>query len=468
MSRTVSIALGWLLVISAQSCIVDDSFLDGKPCDSDNQCAGGYSCVVEACPDNPGYLCPLCRKPGSLDGGLDGADADGGQADGSDQSSDQPVSCDQTPPACKSIPECLDTQPECISGVWVCQTGYEPVERSCDGLDNDCDGATDQGLVCVLAGAATPDFVDGPASDARFNRPYGLATHPSGGIVVADRGNHSIRLVLANGAVSTLAGTGSYGNVEGPANQASFNDPVAVAIGLDDSILIADRLNHRIRQLSPDDQVSTYAGSGFADYLDGPVDTARFALPSGLAVASDGSIFVADTGNHCIRKISAGQVTTFSGKCEFPGTEDGSATQARYNSPTNILLLSDDYLIVTEESSHKLRHVSVDGSVASLAGTGNAGFKDGQPLEAQFWKPASCVWDAQETVVLIADSGNHRIRAFSIGTAVTTRLGSGNLGLDSGPPLEATFNNPNSLAFFEDGRLVIADSQNHVLRVLLP
>ncbi|MBW1806894.1 MAG: hypothetical protein JRJ87_01785 [Deltaproteobacteria bacterium] len=468
MRRIVSRALVFVFVAAAQSCVVDDSFLDGKPCDAENQCAGGYICVVEACPDNPGYLCPLCRTHASPDGSTDGGDSDGGPGDSADRGSDQPVSCNQTPPACKTIPECQETQPECISGVWVCQTGFEVVERSCDGVDNDCDGETDRGLVCILAGASTPDLVDGSASDARFNRPYGLATHPSGGIVVADRGNHSIRLVLADGSVSTLAGTGSYGNAEGPADQASFNDPIAVAIGLDNSILIADRLNHRIRQLSLDDQVSTYAGSGFADYLDGPVDTAKFALPSGLAVASDGSIFVADTGNHCIRKISAGQVTTFSGKCEFPGTEDGQATLARYNSPTNILLLSDDYLIVTEESSHKLRHVSIDGSVATLAGTGTAGFKDGQPLEAQFWKPAGCVWDSQETVILIADSGNQRIRAFSIGTAVTTRLGSGNLGLDSGLPLEATFNNPNSLAIFPDGRLVIADTQNHVLRVLMP
>jgi DNA-binding beta-propeller fold protein YncE len=215
--------------------------------------------------------------------------------------------------------------------------------------------------------------------------------------------------------------------------------------------------------------VTTLAGNGVADFKDGPVLEASFALPSSVAAADDGSLYVADTGNHCIRRIAADQVSTFSGKCEWPGLADGPAADARFNGPTDILLLDDGRLVVSEDSSHTLRIVETDGSVSTLAGTtGVAGFADGEPLSAKFWKPAGCVLDATTGLLLVADSGNHRVRALALDQEVSTYLGSGAAGLMDGPPLAAEFNRPGALALLPDGRLVVADTQNHAIRILLP
>ncbi|HUU02952.1 MAG TPA: hypothetical protein VM425_16075 [Myxococcota bacterium] len=457
------------MLFGSAACTVDGAFLDGKPCDDSGACAGGYFCQREACPDNPGYLCNVCRKAPPGDGGIDAGDDGADGLDGGDDvdAGDRPADCNQQPPACKTIPECEDTQPLCQDGSWVCETDWEPVEASCDGLDNDCDGDTDEELVCTLAGDGQAGFQDGQGTSARFNGPRGLLSYPGGGLVVVDSGNHALRRVLADGSVSTLAGTGSYGDHDGPALEATFNDPGGAATDGAGAIYIADRLNNRIRLLAGD-TVTTFAGTGFADYLDGPLGEARFALPNSLAVASDGTIFVADTGNNCVRKIAGGQVSTFSGKCQVPGNQDGAAGDSRFNGPTDILLLSDDLLIVSDESSHTLRQLSADGSVVTLAGTGSAGFADGDPLAAQFRKPAGCTWDEAGAQILTADSGNNRVRSFTIGGQVATLLGAGMTGAANGPALQATFNQPSSLAFIEDGRLVIADTHNNLLRIVRP
>jgi DNA-binding beta-propeller fold protein YncE len=404
------------------------------------------------------------------DGGQDGQD--GGDTGPGDQIGDQGPTCEEEPPPCKDLSDCTDTDPACIDGLWVCETGFEELERSCDGLDNDCDGQTDRNLVCTLAGSGEGEagLLDGTGQEARFNEPRGLAAHSSGGLVVADRANHVLRLITVEGSVTTLAGDGSYGFQDGAALEAKFNEPCGLAAsqGGEEFILIADRFNNRIRRLFDNQFVSTVAGNGVADYKDGPAGDASFAQPTGIVVNSGGIIFVADTGNHCIRKIENEEVSVFTGNCEVPGTADGPAPLAGFNLPTDLLLMEDGSLVVTEESSHKLRLVAIDGSVTTLAGTGEAGDSDGEPALAQFRKPAGCVLDADTGLLLVADHGNHRVRALEIDTEVTTYLGSRSSGLEDGPPLLAKFKNPSALAFFPDGRLVIADTRNHVLRILLP
>jgi len=133
-------------VLLCTGCMVDSGFLDGFPCGEDGTCEGGYACVREECPGQPGHVCPVCRKLPLPDAGTDGGD-DGGLPDGGDDGGDQPTSCDQDPPPCKSIPDCEDVATECIDGVWVCTTGYQPEEHLCDGVDNDCDGQTDNNIV---------------------------------------------------------------------------------------------------------------------------------------------------------------------------------------------------------------------------------------------------------------------------------------------------------------------------------
>ncbi len=466
-SIAMMFAAGWLLVgatfFSTAGCTVDTGFLEGKPCGDGGVCASGYFCVREPCFD--GHLCTVCRKnPGGQDAGSDG-EPDG--TDGlPDDGGDEPPSCSQTPPPCKSLPDCQDVVPECIDDFWVCDTGYEETESSCDFLDNDCDGLTDTGLVCRLAGNGEAGFNDGTGEQARFDHPRALIGLPLGDLLVADLGNHAIRKVAPDGTTTTLAGSGQGGHQDGPGEQARFREPAGLALSIDGTVLVADRLNHRIRQIDVSGAVSTLAGSGFIDYQDGPVDQAQFAFPTGLAVSGDGLIFVADTGNHCIRKIAEGQVTTFAGRCEYPGIADGDAATARFNGPTDLLLLPDGRLLVSEESSHRIRVVDPDGTVSTLAGDGQHGFADGALATARFAKPAGMIPDPVDDSYLVADSGNHRVRA--IGIEVSTSLGSGHPGLADGPPDLVEFDHPSGLAFLGDGRLVIADTNNHMLRVLNP
>ena len=448
--------------------MVDSGFLDGFPCGEDGTCKGGYACVREECAGQPGYICPVCRKLPLPDAGVSDGGDDGGLPDGGDDGgADEPPTCDQDPPPCKSIPECEDVATECIEGIWVCTTGYQPEELLCDGVDNDCDGQTDNNIVCILAGSGTSGFSDGSGENARFDQPRGLVAHPQGGVVVADLGNHSLRRVQADGTVGTLAGTGDHGSDDGPAASATFFEPSGLAVADDGSILIADRLNHKIRRLNPDDTVTTVAGSGTADYLDGPAADAQFAMPTGVAVTSAGIIYVADSYNHCIRKIENAEVTTFAGKCEEPGFVDADGGEARFNLPTDLLLMADGTLVVTEESNHAVRLITPTGTVTTSTGTGSGGYHDGPLDQAQFKKPAGCIVDAASGNLLVADRGNHRVRAVASGQ-VTTLLGCGTAGLSAGPPLGANFKYPSSLAFLEDGRLVIADTQNNCVRVLQP
>jgi DNA-binding beta-propeller fold protein YncE len=448
-------------------CVVDSGFLDGFPCDEDGTCQGGYLCVREECPGQPGYACPVCRKLPLADAGTNDGD-DGGTPDAGDEGGgDQPPTCDQDPPPCKSIPDCQDVATECIGGIWVCTTGFQPDERLCDGVDNDCDGETDNNIVCILAGNGESGFLDGSGESARFNQPRGMVAHPQGGVVVSDLGNHSLRRVRADGTVSTLAGTGSHGSDDGAAASATFFEPSGLAVAADGSFIIADRLNHKIRRLNPDDTVVTVAGSGFAGYLDGPAGDAQFAMPTGVAATADGVIYVVDSYNHCIRKIENAEVTTFAGKCEEPGYVDADGADARFNLPTDLLLMADGTLVVTEESNHTVRLITPAGTVTTSAGTGSGGYHDGLLAQAQFKKPAGCLVDPVTSYLLVADRSNHRVRALA-SQQVTTLLGSGAVGLDAGPPLGASFKYPSSLAYLEDGRLVIADTQNHCIRVVQP
>ena len=293
----------------------------------------------------------------------------------------------------------------------MCTTGFQFQEHDCDGVDNDCDGETDNNIVCVLAGNGESGFQDGSGPTARFTQPRGLVAHPLGGVVVADLGNHSLRWVKADGAVSTMAGTGSHGSDDGAAASATFFEPSGLAVATDGSFLIADRLNHKIRKLNTDNTVATVAGSGFADYKDGPVAEAQFAMPTGVAVTADGTIYVADSYNHCIRMIANDEVTTFAGKCEEPGFVDADGGDARFNLPTDLLLLADGTLVVTEESNHTVRLVTPAGTVTTSAGTGSGGYNDGPLAQSQFKKPAGCVVDTVTSYLLVADRSNHRVRA---------------------------------------------------------
>src|SRR5689334_9544504 len=221
-----------------------------------------------------------------------------------------------------------------------------------------------QARVTTIGGDGSPIVRDGRQSG--FSDPFGVAIAEDGTIYVADAGeSNRIRKISPDGSVTTLAG-GSEGFADGAGTSASFNTPSALALGPDGNLYVADTGNNRIRKITPGGTVSTVAGNGTAGYVDGPAATAEFNGPIGLAVSSSGDIYVADTYNDVIRMITtAGEVTTIAGG-GTPGYADGEQKTALFDTPSGIIVVENSSLIVADTGNRRLRKVSAEGNVTTL------------------------------------------------------------------------------------------------------
>jgi gliding motility-associated-like protein len=264
------------------------------------------------------------------------------------------------------------------------------------------------GEVSLLAGGIESGFQDGIADAARFNSPSGIAIDLSGNIYISDQNNHSIRKISPSGFVSTFAGNGTAGCADGTGDAARFKYPAGLAIDAIGNIYVADRGNNLIRMINANGKVSTLAGTRATGFADGEALSAIFNAPTGIAISNSGDLFIADQVNNRIRKIdSAGQVSTVAGSGEFTYL-DGKGTLAAFRYPTGISLGSDGSLYVTDQLNHKVRRISKYGVVSTLAGA-EPGFSDESGSSAKFRNPSGiCIAPTGE--LYIADFGNYRIR----------------------------------------------------------
>ncbi len=274
----------------------------------------------------------------------------------------------------------------------------------------------------LLAGSpGLPGSTDGNGSGARFNNPGGLALDPAGNLVVADTGNHTIRRIAPNGDVTTLAGApGQSGSADGTA-LARFNAPGGLAVDATGAIYIADTQNHTIRLRAVDGTVSTFAGiPGSPGLVNGPGASAKFLEPNGLALAPNGTLYVADYGNSCIRAISpSAVVTTFSGLGTSAGFLDGSATTAQFNLPMAIALDATGILWVADTHNHAIRRITPDGTVFLMAGSGVAGNADGTSSVARFDLPCGIAATPSGKLIVV-DTYNHLLRSLTTSGTVTS------------------------------------------------
>ena len=329
-----------------------------------------------------------------------------------------------------------------------------------------------QESVRTLAGSPQiPGAVNATGTQARFNDPAGVVVAADGTIFVADSQNHVIRRIATNGLVTTLAGLlAQSGTNDASGTAARFDSPSGLAFAPDGSLVVTDTGNHTLRRVTIAGVVTTLAGSaGSPDFADGVGVAVRFNAPLGLAVATNGIIFVADSGNHVIRRVEPdGTVTTFAGSGEVWGWRDGAGTNALFYSPIGVALDASGQLFVADANNHVIRRITTNGVVTTFAGTpGVDGAVDGAAARARFGKPAELTFDAHGNL-FVADALLHTIRKVTPAGFVSTVAGAvGVDGAADGANGVARFFSPYGLAVAPRGQLVVTDTYNQTVRELV-
>ena len=335
-----------------------------------------------------------------------------------------------------------------------------------------------QNYVTTYAGTGSPGFVNGDTSIASFNRPFGICIDTIGNLYLADAYNNCIRKISTDGEVSTYAGTGTAGYLDGPANEATFNQPINLCFDDDGNMYVSDFLNQRIRKISSDMIVTTIAGTGVAGLHNGPVNEARFNYPRGICLDDTGNIYIGDSWNHRIRKISTdGFVTTWAGGGTTIGVQsvgaflDGSDTSARFYTPCEVSVDQDNNIFVADAYNHRIRKIDPSRMVTTVAGSGDSGptaggFQNGPALEAMFKVPTAC-HVTTSGVIFVGDGENQRVRKIATDGMVTTFAGSGYAGFEDGPDTLAIFNFPRGCVMdYMMNRLYVVDYYNHAVRII--
>jgi NHL repeat/Immunoglobulin I-set domain len=322
----------------------------------------------------------------------------------------------------------------------------------------------------LAAQPGSPGAVDGTLAQARFATPNYLAVSTSGQVAVADFANHAVRLVTA-GAVSTLAGAlGQPGHADGAGTQARFNGLGGLAYDSAGNLFVADWDNHVIRRVTPAGVVSTFAGTaGAAGSDDGTGAAARLRNPNGLAIDSADNVYVADWGNHTIRRITpAGVVSTLAGSAGQSGSADGSGAAARFSMPSGLALLGPGRLVVADQGNHTLRSITTAGVVATLAGTaGSPGHVDGAAGSARFEQPAWVAASADGRVFVVSGAGDTLRRVAldgSVETLVGVPGGASAVVLGANPRLH----NARGLWVDPAGTELLLVADHALLRIVLP
>lgn len=325
------------------------------------------------------------------------------------------------------------------------------------------------GQVTTLAGSpGLPGLVDGTGGSARFANPASIAVGTDGRVYVGD--GSAIRQVGVNGAVVTLAGrTDVAGLAGGAGTDARFSVRLGVAVGSGGDVYVADTYNQLVRRVGVSGAVEAFAGDPEESVWEGPVNEVRFAEPASTVSDAAGNVYVADRLTHTVRRISPnGRVTVLAGAPGQPGSRDASGANARFFLPVGLALAANGDLFVAEQGNHVIRRVTPGGTVTTFAGTaGSAGDNNGTGRSAEFYQPRGLAFDAAGNLY-VADSWNHAVRRITPGATVSTLAGrSGSPGSTDGSGASARFTYPQDVAVSPDGTLSVADGA-HVVRAVTP
>jgi sugar lactone lactonase YvrE len=303
------------------------------------------------------------------------------------------------------------------------------------------------------------------AAPANFTLTTGIATDNTGAIYVANWHNTILKITHA-GVVMTFAGKpDARGNSDGVGSTATFVYPIAIATDYAANVYVADKVSNTIRKITPTGIVTTFAGTaGVAGHADGAGKDASFSAPIGIATDGAGNIYVADSGNNVIRKITPdGAVTTVAGQAGERGEVDGTAKAARFSDPYSIAIDGAGDIFVAEMSRNTIRKITSDGVVTTLAGAADEkGHADGTGASATFHSPHGITADKAGNVY-VADTGNNTIRKIAPTGVVTTIAGSESAdenGEFDGMGTAATFSQPVAIATDSAGNLLVLEADN--------
>lgn len=314
---------------------------------------------------------------------------------------------------------------------------------------------------------------DGAGTEALFNGPRGMVLDRANNLFVADSLNHVIRKVTVYGVVTTFAGTpGLCGSTDGSGPEALFHSPEGLAIDEDDNLYVTDTCNSTIRKITPYGEVTTVAGSaGIRGSVNGIGIAARFVCPTGVAVDTDGNLYVTDFSDHTIRKITPARVvTTFAGKSGTPGSANGGGAAARFDEPYGITISkkkgTKGSLYVTDSGNHTIRAISLSGAVTTFAGAaGVPGSSEGILANARFHSPAGITFDGVDNL-FVTDAGSHLLRRISFQGIVCNVAGRvGVSGWENGTGSEVLFDRPVGIVFRPDGWHYLTEMGAHSVRM---
>jgi sugar lactone lactonase YvrE len=307
-------------------------------------------------------------------------------------------------------------------------------------------------------------------SIASFNEPTAIALDAAGNIYVADYGNNQVREISTAGVVTTLAGSGTAGSLNGMPMNATFNGPTGLSLDASGNVYVADNNNNQIREISRTGAVSTVAGSDSSGAVDGIGANAYFFAPTGIVTDATGNLYVTDAGNDLIRKVipSSGQVSTVAGNAN-PGDANGALLSATFNNPSGIAIDGSGNLYVADMLNNMIREINLNTSlVSTLAGAGDTTASINAPdSSASFYYPTGVAIDASGNVY-VAEYVSNLIRKIGVNGQVTTFAGSGTAGQADSTGTSATFNGPSGLTIDKSGNLYVADTYNNVIRKITP
>jgi hypothetical protein len=335
------------------------------------------------------------------------------------------------------------------------------------------------GDINTVAGTGTAGFSGdgGPATSAELAYPYGFAVDGAGNLYIADTVNQRVRKVNSSGVITTVAGTGTraFSGDGGPATSAELSDPLNLAVDGSGNLYIADSGNHRVRRVDSSGTITTVAGTGTPGFSGdgGPATSAELAYPYGVAVDGSGNLYIADNGNQRVRKVnSSGMITTVAGTGTggFSG-DGGPATSAMLNGADDVAVDDSSNLYIVDNGNQRVRKVDGSGTITTVAGTGSSGFSgDGGPAtSAELANPGNVAVDGSGNLY-IGDTSNHRVRKVNSSGTITTVAGTGTAGFsgDGGPATSAQLAYPQEMAVDGSGNLYIADRENQRVRKVDP